>query len=73
MTKDFKLLIVLPILLLIVMVGVGWAFPTIITCPIDGDLMTFDHIVPGYEGNFCWYSHLAAHGERHTAYIPCEN
>ena len=78
--------VLLPLLLAVVL-GVAWVaawatHPGTISCPIDGQLMIFDHLVIGSnqtgpgEHNVCWYKHTVFYnGERqtHTAYIPCEN
>lgn len=57
-----------------------WARPLSIRCPIDSQIMVFDHQVGYGNGAACWYSHIAAVPSsdgrglvtvKHEAYVPC--
>jgi hypothetical protein len=60
-------------------IAVAASYRTQITCPIDGQYMSFDHFGPGSGAEqVCWYSHdwydSDAHKTvHHTAYAPCGN
>jgi hypothetical protein len=73
--------------LLLVLIATAWAIalaahPGTISCPTDGQAMTFDHLVVGSNQfgpgphNTCWYKHTVLwNGKRetHTAYVACDN
>lgn len=53
-----------------------WAMPFSITCPYDGESMSYDHQVGFGQNAVCWYSHMHWDSQaramvKHKAYVSC--